>query len=57
MIMPIYRCKDGFCGADDCSRCHPEWVTNNESEEDDDEEYGEVNDLVGWIGSTHPITY
>ena len=55
--MPIYRCKDGFCGADDCSRCHPEWVPNNESEEDDDEEYGEVNDLVGWIGSTHPVTY
>jgi len=18
-----YRCADGFCGADDCDRCHP----------------------------------
>lgn len=23
------RCPDGFCGADDCPRCHPEHFTRN----------------------------
>ncbi|MPM63542.1 hypothetical protein SDC9_110422 [bioreactor metagenome] len=22
--MRTYRCHDGFCGAEDCGRCHPE---------------------------------
>ena len=28
--MPIYRCSDGLCGADDCSRCRP----GNENEQE-----------------------
>lgn len=26
-------CSDGFCGADDCDRCHPEGEQEEESED------------------------
>ena len=42
-----YRCSDGFCGADDCTRCHPEW--QGYEPEDDDQDAVSV---VGWGGST-----
>ena len=31
-----FRCSDRFCGAEDCSNCHPEILikTNNEEEEE-----------------------
>lgn len=34
-----YNCSDGMCGADDCSRCHPEGM----GEEGGEEEVAELN--------------
>ena len=54
-----YRCSDGFCGADDCTRCHPEWQ-GYEPEDDDGPEYerdDESCSVINWVGSTHAITY
>lgn len=30
----VYRCFDGFCGADDCTRCRP-WASPDTEENDD----------------------
>jgi len=35
----VSRCRDGFCGADDCSRCRP--FENERPERDPDEVHEE----------------
>ena len=53
-----YRCSDGLCGADDCSRCHPEW--QDDDDDDDGPEYerdDESCSVINWVGSTHALTY
>lgn len=55
-------CSDGFCGADDCARCHPGWQESPEgnTEHDDDDNVDEDEEpecgLIGWVGSTHSTT-
>lgn len=42
-----YRCIDGYCGAWDCLRCHPEGDPLDEPE-DDDEWGGPYNEDDGF---------
>lgn len=39
----IPKCKDGFCGADDCKTCHP-YQHEADLDEDEDEETDEEDD-------------
>lgn len=41
--MTPFRCHDGFCGAEDCERCHPEAFV--EGGEFYDEVFDEPDDL------------
>ena len=51
-----YTCSDGFCGADDCTKCGSEWWPEEEPEEEEEEEETTCS-LINWAGSTHDITY
>jgi hypothetical protein len=33
----IFRCADGYCGADDCDRCRPGWWQNYGMEDENAE--------------------
>jgi hypothetical protein len=28
-----FRCSDGFCGQEDCARCHPEYLDDSKDED------------------------
>jgi len=53
-----FSCSDGFCGADDCPRCRGyEPEDEEELEPEEQEEDNTTCSIIGWAGSTHPITY
>jgi len=40
-----YWCSDGFCGAEDCGRCNPGNIMNDDVEFEDDAELDDEDDV------------